>query len=90
MRESVEVLMFGPHDVKAGHDLALEVTAEMTDAAIKMIGDDLPAYYVVLGLTRTLARIAVAALPGYSDGLIPMLQKCLEQERANFAKSVQQ
>ncbi|CAB4157305.1 hypothetical protein UFOVP679_14 [uncultured Caudovirales phage] len=89
-QEPVEVLMFGPHDVEAGHELALDAAASLTETAIGLGRDDLPAYYIVLALIRTLARISVAALPGYSDGVMPMVQKALEQERVNFAKAVQQ
>lgn len=84
MSEPVEVLMFGPHDVEAGHNLTLDVTQRALEGVRDLgQGADIPGYYAVMGLVRAVAKLSVVALEGYEDGVAIMLAAAMAQEIAN-------
>lgn len=87
MGEDVEIQMFGPHDVNAGHDLALSVTQRALEGVSDLGGKtDLPSYYAVLGLVRAVAKLGVVALEGAEDGIAVMLAAAIVQEKANLGQ----
>lgn len=86
MSAGMETQMFGPHDVDAGHDHAIDLTAAVLDLAIErgsIVGA--PVYYTVLGLLRAAARLGVIGLGPVADGMEPMLKLMLKQEAENIA-----
>lgn len=84
---SMETKMFGPHDVQAGHEHSLDVSAAVMAEAVKLATEnsaDLPVYYTVIGLMRAAARLGVFGLGDLSGAMEPMFRMMLEQEARNL------
>lgn len=87
---SMETEMFGPHDVTAGHEHSLEVSAAVMAAAVdlaKAESVDLPVYYTVIGLMRAAAKLGVFGLGDLSGAMEPMFRMMLEQEAKRLTEN---